>query len=88
MSFQNGQRVRVLMPDTEYTGCRGTIADDPSTLNPGVTILGHMVAIDGENGVVRPFLVKHLVALRSVAVPAQSSSKKLAQPDVDPSVPR
>jgi hypothetical protein len=34
------------------------VADDPASLELGVTPLGHFVAIDGENGVVRPFLFR------------------------------
>jgi hypothetical protein len=68
MGFRNGDRVRVRQPSCEYTGCRGTIADDPSTLEQGVLPLGHMVAIDGENGVTRPFLIQHLEALEPARV--------------------
>ena len=84
MRFQNGQRIRVLAPDSEYTGCRGTIADDPTTLNDDVVVLGHMVAIDGENGMVRPFLTKDLVALRGASVAARSAAQKSVDSNEDP----
>lgn len=78
--FQNGDRVRVCEPNSEYTGCRGTIADDPGTQQQGVLPLGHMVAIDGENGVARPFLIQHLAPLaparvRRAAAPAIRTPK-------------
>lgn len=68
MGFKTGDRVRVCRPESEYTGCRGTIADTSATLQEGVTPLGHFVAIDGENGVVRPFLVQDLEPLRPAVV--------------------
>ena len=55
MAFRNGDRVRILKTPSEYTGCRGVIveAEGSSQAAP----LGHLVAIDGENGVTRPFLL-------------------------------
>ena len=64
--FRRGDRVRVINPNHEYTGSRGTIADAPSDQPAGVAVLGHQVAIDGENGVTRPFLVADLAPLRAV----------------------
>ena len=80
MAFQNGDRVRICQPKGEYTGCRGTIADEPGTAPQGVLPLGHMVMIDGENGVKRPFLIQHLESLQPVRVrrPARSGA---AEPD-------
>lgn len=63
MAFQNGDRVRIRQPSSEYTGCRGTIRDATANASQGVLPLGHMVAIDGENGVTRPFLIQHLERL-------------------------
>jgi hypothetical protein len=64
--FKPGNRVRILRPVSEYTGCRGTIAEDPSGALPeGIAPLGHFVAIDGENGIIRPFLLSDLVLLRA-----------------------
>ena len=60
MAFQNGDRVRIRQSNSEYTGCRGTVSDPVTSVAQGVLPLGHMVAIDGENGVTRPFLVQHL----------------------------
>ena len=64
--FRRGDRVRVINPNHEYTGARGTISDAPSTQPAGVAVLGHQVAIDGENGMTRPFLVADLEPLRAV----------------------
>ena len=77
MSFQTGDRVRIRKPASEYTGCRGCIVDDPGGAANGVTPLGHWVAIDGENGVARPFLVEDLDALRParVRVPAREAAR-------------
>ena len=80
MAFQNGDRVRICQPKGEYTGCRGTIADEPGSQPQGVLPLGHMVAVDGENGVARPFLIQHLEPLQ----PARVRRPALAeQPDRD-----
>jgi hypothetical protein len=72
MRFNTGDRVRICRVANEYTGCRGTIADghesDRQTLSDDVTPLGHLVAIDGENGISRPFLVQDLALLRPARV--------------------
>ena len=68
MSFQSGDRIRITNPWSEYTGCRGTISDPPGEQSSGVTVLGHEVAIDGENGRTRPFLVADFEKLRAVRV--------------------
>lgn len=60
--FRPGDRVRIIHPNHEYTGCRGTIAE----AEDGVTALGHYVAIDGENGLTRPFLATELEPLRAM----------------------
>ena len=70
MNFRRGDRVRITNPNCEYTGCRGTIADSPSEQPAGILVLGHEVAVDGENGVTRPFLVADLELLRAARVPA------------------
>jgi len=68
MSFRTGDRVRIRKRASEYTGCRGSVVDDPGGAANGVAPLGHWVAIDGENGVARPFLVEDLEALRPARV--------------------
>jgi hypothetical protein len=65
MRFRQGDRVRIRRPQSEYTGCRGTIADPDE---PDVASLGRLVAIDGENGIARPFLLGDLELLRAVRV--------------------
>jgi hypothetical protein len=77
MAFQPGDRVRVCALDTEYTGCRGTVADDPALAADGVTPIGHHVAIDGENGVLRPFLVQDLEPLRPVRVRRDAAGRRI-----------
>jgi len=79
--FRRGDRVRIIDPNHEYTGCRGTIADpesaDPeSAHSSGVTVLGHHVAIDGENGLTRPFLVAELQPLRAVRAGARTRAQQ------------
>jgi hypothetical protein len=78
MHFQRGDRVRIKNPSSEYTGCRGTIAEETP---PGVTALGHHVAIDGENGVARPFLTSELEPIRVARVRARSTSSQSQQRD-------
>ena len=85
MPFQTGDRVRIKNTHSEYTGCRGSIADpiadQPSRHSAGsVTQLGHLVAIDGENGVTRPFLVGDLLPLRAASVRSRSASQLSATP--------
>jgi hypothetical protein len=67
VSLKPGDRVRVIAPQSPYTGCRGTVLEDPGA-QQGVTPLGYYVAIDGENGRARPFLatvLQRLVAART-----------------------
>ncbi|HKK50785.1 MAG TPA: hypothetical protein VKA74_04325 [Myxococcota bacterium] len=73
MGYRRGDRVRIKNPSSEYTGCRGTIADDPA---PGVAVLGHHVAIDGENGITRPFLLGDLEPLRPARVGSRSGAAR------------
>ena len=74
--FRRGDRVRIIDPNHEYTGCRGTIADDESAASSAVTVLGHHVAIDGENGLTRPFLVSELQPLRAVRAGARQRAQQ------------
>lgn len=88
MQFRRGDRVRVIRPHSEYTGCRGTIADAPSDQRPGVVVLGHEVAIDGENGRTRPFLVDELEPLRAVRVrPASGAARRERREGREPGRP-
>lgn len=80
MTFREGDRVRILDPRSEYTGCRGTIVD-PDQL--GVSALGRLVAIDGENGVARPFLVGQIEILRAARVAMRSESRMQSDAEVD-----
>lgn len=68
MIFRPGDRVRVKCPESEYTGCRGTVMEDPAASAQGVLPFGYYVAIDGEVGAPRPFLVDELEAVRSRSV--------------------
>lgn len=80
MSFRQGDRVRVRNPHSEYTGCRGTIVDPDEA---GVTALGHLVAVDGENGIARPFLVADLELLRAARVAPRTQSGLRMDAEVD-----
>lgn len=82
MPFQTGDRVRIKNSNSEYTGCRGTIADQPSEQPAAcsITQLGHLVAIDGENGMTRPFLVADLVPLRAASVRGHAGAQASAPP--------
>lgn len=66
MAFQPGDRVRIRRPDSEYTGCRGHVVEDPG--GHGASLFGCWIAIDGENGVARPFLLEDLEPLRPARV--------------------
>ena len=74
--FRNGDRVRVCEPEGEYSGCRGTVVEAPESPGQQVELpLGYMVAIDGENGVSRPFLIQHLEALQLVSIPNRRAQR-------------
>ena len=75
MHFRNGDRVRIKNPSNEYTGCRGTVVVDAADQPAGVLALGHFVAIDGENGRTRPFLLADLEPLRVARVESRSKSR-------------
>jgi hypothetical protein len=79
-SFRRGDRVRVRNPHSEYTGCRGTIVDPDEA---GVTALGRLVAIDGENGIARPFLVADLERLRAARVPVRGEGRLRSEVERD-----
>jgi hypothetical protein len=68
MAFSHGDRVRILKDQSEYTGCRGVVVEKPRGPHGNVSALGNFVAIDGENGKVRPFLLSDLELLRVASV--------------------
>lgn len=78
--LRQGDRVRVRNPHSEYTGCRGTIVDADE---PGVTALGRLVAVDGENGVARPFLVADLERMRAARVIGRSEARLRSESERD-----
>ena len=80
MAIVQGDRVRILDPHSEYTGCRGTVVAPDE---PGVTALGRLVAIDGENGIARPFLVGDLERLRAARVVPRGPVERRMDGDVD-----
>ncbi len=67
MRFEQGDRVRVVQAESPYTGCRGTIAGASGSSRDSRLPLGYYVAIDGENGVVRPFLIEALERIAAVS---------------------
>jgi hypothetical protein len=81
VAFHDGERVRIRKARSEYTGCRGTVVDASAPLDPAVSTLDHFVAIDGENGRLRPFLVHDLEPLRAAPVRrGQASRAPRAEP--------
>ncbi|MBW2271631.1 MAG: hypothetical protein JRG96_00065 [Deltaproteobacteria bacterium] len=73
-SYRAGERVRVTRPDSAYTGCRGTISERPGGRDSQAIPLGYYVAIDGENGLTRPFLSHELQVLAAVKVRRRGAS--------------
>lgn len=71
-NWKRGDRVRVIAGQSPYTGCRGTIVEDPHAANPEQLPLGYYVAIDGENGVAQPFLTSALERIAAVSRRPQS----------------
>ena len=80
MSFRQGDRVRVRNPNSEYTGCRGAVVDADE---PGAPALGRLVAIDGENGIARPFLVGDLEPIRAARVAPRPSERQRSDAESD-----
>lgn len=84
-TFREGDRVRIKNPVSEYTGCRGTIVLDATDQPDGLLPLGHFVAIDGENGRTRPFLIEDLEPLQVARVrrpvPVSRASGEPSAPD-------
>ena len=72
MDIRQGDRVRIRDPHSEYTGCRGTVVDSDEA---GVAALGRLVAVDGENGIARPFLFGALELLRAARVAPRAESR-------------
>ncbi len=79
MKLQEGDRVRIVTVESDYTGCRGTVTSAPSEVPPGPSgePLGYYVAIDGENGRARPFLTQELERVRAVRVQRPGSDDVL-----------
>ncbi len=79
MKYFAGDRVRVRKIKSEYTGCRGVIAEGSVSGEGNDSALGYFVAIDGENGRLRPFLVADLELLRAASVrhPAIEAEREL-----------
>jgi len=65
--MSTGDRVRVVRPASSYTGCRGTVVEASGPAPDGQLPLGYLVAIDGENGVARPFLAADLLRIQAVS---------------------
>jgi len=76
MIFRPGDRVRIKHPGSEYTGCRGTVMADPAATEQGVLPFGYYVAIDGEVGAPRPFMVEDLEAVRGRSVRPMAESAR------------
>jgi hypothetical protein len=69
-SLAPGDRVRIVAADSDYAGCRGTVAVPPSPVPPAPDgePLGCYVTIDGDGGRVRPFLTAEIERLRAARV--------------------
>lgn len=76
MTFRPGDRVRVTKPAHEYTGCRGTVMQDPNASEQGTLPFGYYVAIDGEVGAPIPFLVDDLERLQGARVRRAAADEK------------
>ncbi|MDG2335709.1 MAG: hypothetical protein P8Q97_15940 [Myxococcota bacterium] len=68
MKYFPGDRVRIRQVESEYTGSRGLVVEPEPTGQGDASPLGCFVAIDGENGRVRPFLIADLELLRAASV--------------------
>lgn len=80
MTIRRGDRVRIRDPYSEYTGCRGTVVDPDEE---GVAALGRLVAVDGENGIARPFLAGDLELLRAARVAPRTDHRRQSDLEAD-----
>ncbi len=67
-AFATGDRVRVIKAQSPYTGCRGTVIEVSGSTADGSLPIGYHVAIDGENGLRRPFLSLDLDSVVAIKV--------------------
>mgnify|MGYP004030888625 CR=1 FL=1 len=58
--------IGLLLAATAAAALGLAVLDRPLPQPDGLAVLGHQVAIDGENGMTRPFLVADLAPLRAV----------------------
>jgi len=77
--WRSGDRVRIVEPDGPYTGCRGTVLEASGAAEGDQLPLGYFVAIDGENGVARPFLAAALERVTAAAARSKSASRTVSQ---------
>ncbi|MFT5441420.1 MAG: hypothetical protein ACI8W3_000461 [Myxococcota bacterium] len=76
MGWKNGERVRVIQVDSQYTGCRGTIVEASGPEAGDQLPLGYMVAMDGENGVARAFLTDALEHVAAISARGQAAASE------------
>ena len=74
-----GDRVRVVRPANSYTGCRGTVVEASGPAQDGQLPLGYLVAIDGENGIARPFLTADLLRIQAVSARRTDAAGRLVE---------
>ena len=79
MAFQPGDRVRIRRPDSEYTGCRGHVVDDPG--GRGASLFGCWIAIAVWLWRARP---EDLEAHARLALEGDDASPKENEPGADP----
>ncbi|MDE0885115.1 MAG: hypothetical protein OSB70_06245 [Myxococcota bacterium] len=77
MKYFPGDRVRIRRVESEYAGSRGVVAETQATGQGDASPLGCFVAIDGENGRVRPFLIADLELLRAASVRRTDSGQNV-----------
>lgn len=76
--WNKGDRVRVTASHSPYTGCRGSVLDASGPCEEGQLPLGYYVAIDGENGIARPFLTDALERVSAISSrPAKAESQRI-----------
>lgn len=83
-AFAVGDRVRIVATDNPYTGCRGSVCEAPYPVPDGDAgaPLGYYVAIDGENGLARPFLHQEIEPVRIARVrPPEPDARRRRRPE-------
>ena len=79
LEIKAGDRVRIVHPQSAYTGCRGSVVETSGPTEDGQLPLGFLVAIDGENGLSRAFLAGDLQRIKAIAARRSTAADEASE---------